>query len=71
MKIPEQISIVGFDNVTMSQLICPALTTVSQDMELRAKIAIEKLNDLKEHKEIETEVTLPVTLVVRDSVRKL
>lgn len=71
VKIPEQISIVGFDNVTMSQLICPALTTVSQDMELRAKIAIEKLNDLKEHKEIETEVTLPVTLVVRDSVRKL
>ncbi len=71
VKIPEQISIVGFDNVAMSQWICPALTTVSQDMELRAKIAIEKLNDLKEHKEIETEVTLPVTLVERDSVRKL
>lgn len=70
VKVPEQISVVGFDNVSMSRLICPALTTVSQDMELRAKIAIEKLNDLKEHREIEAKVTLPVKLVVRDSVRK-
>ncbi len=54
--MPEQISIVGFDNVSMSRLICLALTTVSQDMELHEEIAIEKLNDLKEHKEIEAKV---------------
>ena len=51
-------------------MICPTLTTVKQEGELRAKIAIEKLRELKEKKEVETEIRLPVSLVVRKSTRK-
>lgn len=67
VRVPEELSIVGFDDTTLSRFVQPTLTTVRQDVELRAKIAIEKLNALKAHEEIETTVMLPVTLIVRGS----
>ena len=71
IRVPEDISVAGFDDIPMCQLISPTLTTVKQDGELRAKIAIQKLKELRENKEIETTVKLPVTLVERASIRKL
>lgn len=70
MSVPEDISIAGFDDIPMCQMVSPALTTIKQDGALRARLAIEKLRELKEQKEIETEITLPVSLVVRKSTGK-
>ena len=70
VPVPEQVSVAGFDDIPVSQMICPTLTPVKQEGELRAKIAIEKLRELKEKKEVETEIRLPVSLVVRKSTRK-
>lgn len=67
--VPEQISVAGFDDSPICQMVWPSLTTVRQDGALRAKIAIEKLGELKEKKEIETEIKLPVTLVIRTSTK--
>ena len=36
-----------------------------------AKIAIQKLEELKTQKEIPTEITLPVSLIARNSTKKL
>ena len=55
----------------MCQMFCPALTTVKQDGALRAKLAIQKLRELKEKKEVETEIKLPVSLVVRSSTKSV
>ena len=41
VPVPEQVSVAGFDDIPVSQMICPTLTTVKQEGELRAKIAIE------------------------------
>lgn len=70
IRVPEQISVAGFDDIPMCQMISPGLTTVRQDGTLRAKIAIEKLLELKEKREMDTEVMLPVTLVERASTGK-
>lgn len=67
VKIPEDISIVGFDDIPMCEMVFPTLTSVHQDVEWRAKIAVEKLNALKKHENTENEVKLPVQLVVRES----
>lgn len=64
---PEDISVVGFDDIPMCEMITPTLTTVKQDGKMRTRIAIEKLLELKDGKEMETSVVLPVKLVERSS----
>ena len=68
-SIPKDISVVGFDDTPMCKMVLPTLTSVRQDSALRAKLALDKLAELKESlNEIgETEIVLPVSLVVRDS----
>lgn len=70
ISVPEDISVAGFDDIPMCQMVSPTLTTVKQDSALRAKLAIEKLRELKEQKDIDEEITLPVSLVVRKSTKE-
>ena len=60
----------GFDDIPMCRMVCPNLTTVKQDGALRAQIAIEKLQELKEKKNNNPDVRLPVSLVVRNSTKE-
>lgn len=69
--VPEEISVAGFDDTPICQMISPALTTVRQDGAKRARTAIQKLQELKEGKETERTIMLPVTLVERESTRKI
>jgi len=71
-RVPEDYSIVGFDDLNISRLVTPALTTIHQDMYLKGQYAvdtmIECLNGLVSQKK---EVILPTELICRDSVKKL
>lgn len=67
IRVPEDISVAGFDDTPICEMLRPALTTVRQDGALRAGLAVEKLRELKEGRAVETEITLPVSLVVRNS----
>lgn len=69
-SVPEDISVAGFDDTPMCEMIHPALTTVKQDGVLRARIAIEKLRELREGIPTSAEIMLPVFLVIRDSTGK-
>ena len=64
IRVPEDISVAGFDDTPICEMLRPALTTVRQDGALRA---VEKLRELKEGRPVETEIMLPVSLVVRNS----
>lgn len=73
MRIPEDIGVVGFDNILESAYFLPALTTIQQDQYHVAKIAVEQIIkiielgrqglDLVDQKSI----ILPPSLVVRQS----
>lgn len=65
--MPEEISLVGFDDTPMCRLVSPALSSVRQDISRRAELAVKKLEELKEKKTVETSIMLPVTLVLRES----
>lgn len=71
ISVPKDISLAGFDDIPVCQMINPPLTTIKQDNHLRAKLAVEKLKDLKENKETGPEIVLPVSLVVRKSTAPL
>jgi LacI family transcriptional regulator len=42
-RVPEDVSIVGFDNISESAFFYPSLTTVQQDQQLVAKVAVEEV----------------------------
>ena len=67
IRVPEDISVAGSDDTPICEMLRPALTTVRQDGALRARLAVEKLRELKEGRPVETEIMLPVSLVVRNS----
>ena len=72
ISVPKDISLAGFDDIPVCQMINPPpLPTIKQDNHLLAKLAVEKLKDLKENKETGTEIVLPVSLVVRKSTAPL
>ena len=72
LSVPEDLSVVGFDNVPESALCSPPLTTVDQPIREMGHRAISMLIKLINGDEVErTHVTLDTGLVVRRSTRAL
>ena len=67
--VPRDISVAGFDDTPMCRMVFPALTSVRQDVALRARISMEQLQALRTGEETVNAVTLPVELVIRDSTK--
>lgn len=67
IRVPEDISIAGFDDNPICEQVIPSLTSVRQDARERAKTALCMLNALKHGKQIEHQKELAVTLVKRSS----
>lgn len=67
LRVPEKLSVAGFDDTPWCKLVSPALTTVRQDSAQRARLAMEKLGELKAHADCGGTIVLPVQLVERDS----
>lgn len=68
LKVPEQLSIVGFDNILLSKYVSPPLTTVGQFPYKMGKAAAQLLIDLIDGKQGEKVVEIKNELFVRDSV---
>lgn len=67
LRVPEDLVIAGFDDTPMCRLVTPTLTSVSQDIALRAELAIGKLRQLREGTLTDHCVRLPVQLTLRES----
>jgi len=68
LRVPEDVSIVGFDDIPQASHIHPALTTINQPLEKMGRVATQMLLDLLHHPEKEVgRIELPTQLVVRDS----
>ena len=71
VKIPDDISVVGFDDSALCEQIVPSLTSVRQDYQARAQMAVRLLKQMKEQPEYTGDFTIPVKLVERNSSRRL
>lgn len=75
LTIPDDISIVGFDDIETAQLLNPSLTTVQTPGETMGQVAFDRLLDLVDNNDqtapLPIKWTIPVRLVIRKSVRNL
>lgn len=66
-KLPQDLSVTGFDNVPYGEYAVPALTTVDLQSEKMGELAMLKLIDVLSGKRDIGHVTLEPRLIVRDS----
>lgn len=76
IKVPEQCSVIGFDDIAHSRLLTPALTTVRQPMAEMGKLAVSIVNEgisavQENRKLVVSHRKLPPELAVRESTRGL
>lgn len=72
LSIPEDISIIGFNDIPTARYMIPPLTTVRLYMEFMGEYAVQMLEERVLHgREICVKVTVPTKLYVRDSVKRI
>ena len=67
IRVPEDVAVVGFDDVNETKFVTPPLTTVRQPVYELGKRATEMLLSLLAGEAVPETVTLPTELVVRQS----
>ena len=68
LRVPEDIAVVGFDDIPAAATIKPALTTVRQPIQRMGSAAAEMLVDMIEHPSPQPRrVVIPTQLVIRSS----
>lgn len=70
LKIPDDISVVGIDDIILSRYVDPPLTTVKIDKEQMGKIAIDLLIKKIEKADVTNKSVLSNKLVIRSSTRE-
>jgi LacI family transcriptional regulator len=70
-RVPDDVSVIGFDDIPQAAMVRPALTTVNQPLEKMGRVATQMLMELTQKKEktntVENRIELPTELVIRDS----
>lgn len=72
LKIPEDISIIGFNDLKLSQYSIPPLTTIKIDTKLIAQETVNSLIELlKGKRDYHKKVFLPIELIERESCQRI
>ncbi|MFJ1540613.1 LacI family DNA-binding transcriptional regulator [Micromonospora chalcea] len=71
LRVPDDLSVIGFDNIPESALVDPPLTTIRQPLQRMGAESLRLLIDLIAGVERETHIQLPTELVVRASCAPL
>ena len=72
VRVPDEVSVTGFDNIRWTDLVTPRLTTIAQPVGAIGARAVELMQERMSGGKIDSKRTVfDVELIERDSVRKL
>lgn len=71
LKVPQDVSVIGFDGLSIGEYIVPRLTTVSQSVELLAQRSIDLLRQLFEDGATAAHEFIPAEIQWRESARSI
>lgn len=69
-RIPDDIQLVGFDDIRFSSLMTPELTTIRQSLNEMGKLAVEIICNYAEGKPYKKECVLDVELIKRETTKR-
>jgi len=69
LAMPEDVAVVGFDDIAMASFAQPPLSTVQQDTKQAGEVLVDSLIRLIQREPVESQ-RLPVRLVLRESSRR-
>ena len=67
LRIPEDLSVVGFDDMEFARVLSPPLTTVALDAELLGATSFQLLEKRLAGEQTRKRIVLPAKLLVRGS----
>ena len=70
IRIPKDLSVVGFDDMDFARVLSPPLTTVALDAELLGATSFELLEARLSGKRTRKRIVLPAELLVRGSTAR-
>lgn len=70
ISVPDQVQLIGFDDIMWSNLFTPALTTISQPIQEIATRAAELIIDIASYTGKGEEIVYPVELIIRETTKK-
>lgn len=71
-KVPDDVQIIGFDDIPLSTLLTPSLTTIRQPAYDMGRAAASLLIQLIENENVDNKtIQMPVTFTERDTTRKV
>lgn len=72
LRVPDDISVIGFDDIALPLPSSPLLTTIRVDKEFMGSLAVRQLYDRAAHRDRPSTTTvIKTTLVIRDTVQRL
>jgi LacI family transcriptional regulator len=72
LQVPDQVSVIGFDNIDLAQQVKPALTTMHVDKVLMGVVAVRQLMDRAVNPNRAALKTLVSTrMIERETVREI
>ncbi|MEL6868379.1 MAG: LacI family DNA-binding transcriptional regulator [Pseudomonadota bacterium] len=66
LRVPEDVGVVGFDDIPAASYVTPSLTTVHQDTDLAGALLVERVLQLIDGEQVASNLVKP-SLVVRES----
>jgi len=73
IKVPDDVSVIGFDDISITKMLIPPMTTIKQDIYDKGQRSVEKLIDAIEGSGniIKNEELLPLSIIERMSVKEI
>ncbi len=71
LKVPEDVSVMGFDGLPLGSYLVPMLSTVSQSVQEMARLSVEMLISQIKESAPARHIFVPFTLCMRESTREI
>lgn len=71
MKVPDEISFIGFDNIEISEIYSPSVTTISQPFESKGKSAMELLIKMIKGEKTDEVIIHSHELIIRETTKNI